>query len=110
VKNKNQAAVELGRRGGLKGGPARAAALSDEERSAQARVAAYSRWGDASGEICPKCERTTLHLWHRTERYEEMWCTRSRCGHTILRPTDANHGTPDPSAGAVSQSTNGEGE
>jgi hypothetical protein len=40
---KNAAAVELGRRGGLKGGKARAAALSPEQRSAIARRAAAAR-------------------------------------------------------------------
>lgn len=37
-------AVELGRRGGLKGGKARAAKLSSDERSAIARKAAAARW------------------------------------------------------------------
>jgi hypothetical protein len=37
-------AVALGRRGGLKGGPARAAALSPEARSRQARDAVEQRW------------------------------------------------------------------
>ena len=37
-------AVALGRRGGLKGGPARAAALTAEERSSQAREAVKRRW------------------------------------------------------------------
>ena len=41
---KNAAAVELGRLGGLKGGKARAAKLTAEERSAIARKAAASRW------------------------------------------------------------------
>lgn len=41
---KDPAAVELGRRGGLKGGPARAAKLSPEERSAAAKRAATARW------------------------------------------------------------------
>jgi hypothetical protein len=41
---KNPAAVELGRRGGLKGGAARAAKLTAEERSASARKAATARW------------------------------------------------------------------
>jgi hypothetical protein len=41
---KNPAAVALGRRGGLKGGKARAAALTPEERSAIARKAAKARW------------------------------------------------------------------
>jgi hypothetical protein len=42
---KNPAAVELGRRGGLKGGRARAAKLTAEERSEAARKAAKARWG-----------------------------------------------------------------
>lgn len=42
---KDPAAVELGRRGGLVGGKARAANLSPEERSDSARKAAVARWG-----------------------------------------------------------------
>lgn len=41
---KDAAAVVLGRRGGLKGGKARAAKLSAEERSEAARRAAAARW------------------------------------------------------------------
>lgn len=41
---KNPAAVELGRMGGLKGGKARAAKLSAEQRSEIARKAAETRW------------------------------------------------------------------
>jgi hypothetical protein len=41
---KNPAAVELGRMGGLKGGKARAAKLSAEERSDIAKKAAAARW------------------------------------------------------------------
>ena len=41
---KNPAAVELGRMGGLKGGPARDKALSDERKSEIAREAAKARW------------------------------------------------------------------
>ena len=37
-------AVELGRRGGLKGGKARAAKLSPEQRRAIAQTAARARW------------------------------------------------------------------
>jgi hypothetical protein len=44
---KNPAAVELGRRGGLKGGPARAAKLSAKKRSAIAKKAARARWGQS---------------------------------------------------------------
>jgi hypothetical protein len=41
---KNPAAVALGRLGGLKGGAARAKALSKKERSKIAREAARARW------------------------------------------------------------------
>jgi hypothetical protein len=41
---KNPAAVELGRRGGLKGGKARAAKMTPEVRSESARKAAKARW------------------------------------------------------------------
>lgn len=41
---KNPAAVELGRKGGKKGGKARAEKLSPEERSAIAKKAAQARW------------------------------------------------------------------
>ena len=42
---KNPAAVELGRLGGRKGGRARAARLTPEQRSEIARKAAHARWG-----------------------------------------------------------------
>jgi hypothetical protein len=41
---KDPAAVSLGRRGGLKGGHARAESLTAERRAEIARVAAASRW------------------------------------------------------------------
>lgn len=44
TKGKDLAAVELGRRGGLKGGPARAAKLTPKKRSEIARKAARARW------------------------------------------------------------------
>lgn len=42
---KNPAAVALGRMGGLKGGKARAAALSKKRRAEIAKKAAAARWG-----------------------------------------------------------------
>ncbi len=42
---KDPAAVALGRKGGLKGGKARAAALSPEKRREIAKKAARARWG-----------------------------------------------------------------
>src|SRR5271165_360624 len=44
---KDPAAVSLGRRGGLKGGKARANALTPDQRREIARKAAASRWGFA---------------------------------------------------------------
>jgi hypothetical protein len=44
VDGKNPAAVALGRRGGLKGGKARADALSDRRKKQIARKAAKARW------------------------------------------------------------------
>ena len=43
-KEKNPAAVALGRLGGLKGGKARALKLSPEQRSRIAKKAAKTRW------------------------------------------------------------------
>lgn len=48
AKKKDAAAVSLGRRGGLKGGKARAEALSAGERSQIAAKAARARWGRTS--------------------------------------------------------------
>ena len=41
---KDPAAVALGRKGGLKGGKARAKAMTAKQRSAAARTAARARW------------------------------------------------------------------
>jgi hypothetical protein len=43
---KDPAAVELGRRGGKKGGKARAAKMSAKERKESARKAAKARWAN----------------------------------------------------------------
>lgn len=45
----NEHAAALGRLGGLKGGPARAALLTPRRRRAIARAAARARWGSRSG-------------------------------------------------------------
>jgi hypothetical protein len=42
--DKNPAAIELGRLGGLKGGNARAKAMTPKQRSEAARKAANARW------------------------------------------------------------------
>lgn len=46
TKEKNPAAVALGRLGGAKGGKARAASLSPAKRKEIAKKAAHSRWKD----------------------------------------------------------------
>ena len=45
---KDPAAVALGRRGGLKGGKARAASMTPDQRSEAAKKAAEARWGTKS--------------------------------------------------------------
>jgi hypothetical protein len=50
---KDPAAVALGRKGGLKGGPARAAALTPERRREIAKKAIEARWGKADDEKEP---------------------------------------------------------
>lgn len=47
VDTRHAAAVELGRLGGLKGGPARAESLTTERRAEIARKAATTRWSHA---------------------------------------------------------------
>ena len=47
AKKKDPAAVALGRKGGKKGGPARAASLTPEQRSESARKAVQARWARA---------------------------------------------------------------
>ena len=47
---KDPLAVLLGRRGGLKGGPARAAKLTDKQLSDGARKAAQARWKNRASE------------------------------------------------------------
>jgi len=41
--------AKLGKKGGLKGGPARAAKMTAEERSASARAAVQARWSKFKG-------------------------------------------------------------
>ncbi len=45
---KNPHAVALGRKGGKKGGPARAAKLTPQQRSEAARKAVMARWAKAA--------------------------------------------------------------
>jgi hypothetical protein len=63
VKKKNPAAVALGRKGGKKGGPARAAKLTPEQRSQSARRAVQARWSKAApAPAVLDTSRKALHL------------------------------------------------
>ncbi len=48
---KDPAAVALGRRGGLKGGKARAKSLTPEQRKESAKKAAEARWGKPGDKV-----------------------------------------------------------
>ena len=61
AKKKNPAAVALGRKGGKKGGPARAAKLTPEQRSDSARKAVRARWAKANTPV-PDTSKKALHL------------------------------------------------
>lgn len=50
TQEKNPAAVALGRLGGKKGGPARAAKLTPEQRKEIAKKAAAARWRNKANE------------------------------------------------------------
>jgi hypothetical protein len=82
IPEKNPAAVALGRRGGRKGGLARAAKLTPEERSKIARKAVRARWDKANSERellrTPKAARkndtsddAVLQLLHRIKTTED---------------------------------------
>lgn len=49
AEGKDPLAVALGRRGGLKGGKARADRMTDDERRASASLAARARWDRHKG-------------------------------------------------------------
>ncbi|HYW47506.1 MAG TPA: hypothetical protein VE959_31850 [Bryobacteraceae bacterium] len=64
---KDPAAVALGRKGGIKGGPARAAKLTAAQRSESARKAVQARWtkaGNGSAPATPVLDtsKKALHL------------------------------------------------
>jgi hypothetical protein len=56
---KNPAAVALGRKGGKKGGPARAAKLTPGQRSESARKAVQARWAKAKERSHPEAAPPT---------------------------------------------------
>ena len=56
--SKDPAAVELGRKGGLKGGAARAKKLTPEQRSVIAKKAAQTRWTELTEQ--PKSDEPSV--------------------------------------------------
>lgn len=73
---KNPAAVALGRLGGKKGGPARAAKLSAKRRAQIAKKAAIARWkrppprnnpGDSCARLLKCCAGVARSQWERAE-------------------------------------------
>lgn len=62
---KDPAAVALGRKGGKKGGPARAAKLTPEERSKIARKAVRARWDKVNAERERLMLKTEMRKQHR---------------------------------------------
>ena len=56
-KEKDPAAVALGRKGGLKGGHARAAKMTPEERTESARNAVLARWAKVKNQASDNPEK-----------------------------------------------------
>lgn len=61
-KEKNQAAVELGKLGGKKGGEARAESLTKEQRIEIAKNAAKVRWSSKQDEVGESEQDESQHL------------------------------------------------
>lgn len=78
---KDPAAVSLGRRGGLKGGKARAAKMTPQERSESARHAANSRWWSTKKTWTPKLIVAAIQEWaeiHGQPPTRDMWRGKSK--------------------------------
>ena len=65
VHKKDPAAVALGRKGGRKGGLARAAKLSPKQRSESARTAVQARWAKAKAHMPDTSDRAVVALLKR---------------------------------------------
>jgi hypothetical protein len=72
AKKRAMTVVQSGRLGGAKGGPARAANMTPEERSASASVAAQARWAKNEEPVSPelKAKRLRARLWARKMRVQ----------------------------------------
>ena len=87
------AAQELGRRGGLRGGPARARALSPTRRSEIARAAARTRWANKkrfAQLTCQGCKKRLTLTHQQVDRGETLTC--GGCGwqtHLAWKKPDA---------------------
>lgn len=70
---KNPDAVALGRRGGAKGGKARAEALSPERRSEISKGAANTRWhGRTTGKTVAHLSEIVIHTGDKSEHFPIM--------------------------------------
>lgn len=76
----HNSAVELGRLGGIKGGPARAKALTKEQRVRIARKAALTRWGKLFA--CPFCHSSDLTFENSIFAVGDcaVMCNNDNCG------------------------------
>src|SRR5438093_8232027 len=73
TEGKDPAAVALGRRGGLKGGKARAAKMTPEQRIASAKKAALARWAKKRSREPIRLSETELEAWGTTHRPPRSW-------------------------------------
>jgi|SRR5580692_7052002 hypothetical protein len=67
-RKKNPAAVALGRKGGQKGGAARAARLTPEQRTESARHAVRARWDKARAASADTSDEALLALLKRLKQ------------------------------------------
>ena len=87
---KDPAAVALGRKGGKKGGPARAAKLTPEQRSESARRAVQARWArrNKGRMVVKKTGKTsakTLDEFQKTKKTAVPTDTSNQAFLTLLR-------------------------
>ena len=88
MSDKNPNAVALGRLGGLKGGKARAAALSREERRQIAKKAAQARWKPIPL-ACPFCHENKLSVDNVDEGLHAVFCENC-CLYGSMEETENN--------------------
>jgi hypothetical protein len=75
TEEKNPAAVKRGRSGGSKGGKARAAKMTKEERSESARMAANARWAKKREEDIARARSLAGSEIHIRREHEGYMCS-----------------------------------